>query len=445
MKKVLFVILPSPSHYHASFSYAQKLKAQGNEICYVGTPQLEDTVLKEGFGFVRWYYTSEYKIQTFKAFFGVFLKSLADKTFFAVRKKDYSKNIEDVRSLILETNADEIFLDEHLSEYYLYFQDLKVNTSILCTKISSRKSAGIPPMDSYFIPSNSKFSNLFCEFLWQIKNLKDYVKEIIHKVAFFGQDECSFLNQYCLTEGIDLKSTLDNKNYFYPSIIGIERVILGARSFDYPWRTVLPTERYELYQINRNEEKYKTSIYLEFLSELEKPVNRNKYLLYFSFGTVTYEDENRVKLLLNKIIDIVNQRTDLLLIISKSNYTHEPVMHDRIYTFQYLPQLHLLSYCDLMITHGGHNSIKECIQKGVKMLVFPHMENNDQPGNAARVQFGGHGLKGNLEKDSVDTIATKIDELLSNTKLELKKKENFDKPINGINYNVFDQIVKYIS
>ncbi len=81
MKKVLFIILPFPSHYHASFSFAQKLKAEGNEICYVGTPYLEDTVVSEGFEFLQWHYTSEYKIQTLKAFFGVLLKSLADKAF----------------------------------------------------------------------------------------------------------------------------------------------------------------------------------------------------------------------------------------------------------------------------------------------------------------------------------------------------------------------------
>lgn len=144
MKKFLFIILPSPSHYHASFSFAHKLKEAGNEIYYVGTPQLEVTVLNEGFEFIHWNYTLEYKIQTLKAFFGVLLKSLFDKTFLAVLKDDYWKNIEDVRSLIRESNAEQIFLDEHLSEYYLYFKDLKVQTRILCTKISSRKSAGIP-------------------------------------------------------------------------------------------------------------------------------------------------------------------------------------------------------------------------------------------------------------------------------------------------------------
>ncbi|SOE19578.1 UDP:flavonoid glycosyltransferase YjiC, YdhE family [Spirosomataceae bacterium TFI 002] len=423
MKRILFIILPSPSHYHASFSFAKKLKSEGMQISYVGTPHLEETVTKEGFHFMHWHYTSEYVIKTLKAFLGVFLKSISDKSLLETRKVDYWQNITDVRKLIIESGAEQIYLDEHLSEYYIYFNDLKVQTRILCTKISSRKSKGIPPMDSYYIPSNSWISNIYCEVLWKLKNLRDQRKKLIHRLAFIGQDENSFLKEYCKDNKIDLKSTLDYKNYFYPSIIGLERVILGNKIFDYPWRKVLPTESYELYEITRNEQKYMSPAYLDLLEEWSKQANNNKHLLYFSFGTVTYKDENRVQILLDKIIAIVKKREDLVLVISKSNYQHDSIIHPRIHSFHYVPQLHLLTFCDLMITHGGHNSIKECIQKSVKMLVFPHMENNDQPGNAARVEFGGQGLMGKLTKDSVSTISTKIEKLLSIYRIAKPKKE----------------------
>jgi UDP:flavonoid glycosyltransferase YjiC (YdhE family) len=65
-----------------------------------------------------------------------------------------------------------------------------------------------------------------------------------------------------------------------------------------------------------------------------------------------------------------------------------------------------------MITHGGHNSIKEFIESNVKMLVYPHMEDNDQPGNAMRVELNHFGLRGNLKKDSTELIWKKIDLIL---------------------------------
>ena len=54
-----------------------------------------------------------------------------------------------------------------------------------------------------------------------------------------------------------------------------------------------------------------------------------------------------------------------------------------MYVFQQVPQLHLLTHCDLMITLGGMNSIEECIEMEVPMLVCPMSLKTDQLGNSA--------------------------------------------------------------
>ncbi len=56
--------------------------------------------------------------------------------------------------------------------------------------------------------------------------------------------------------------------------------------------------------------------------------------------------------------------------------------------------------------------------------------------------LGNMVLMGKVENDSIVTIATKIDKLLSSNKLKLRKNEDLDEPINGNNYSVFDQITK---
>ena len=423
MKNLLFIILPYPSHYYASFPLAKKLRSEGNLITYTGTPQFEKIITNEGFRFISFKYVSEYKIKTFNVFLGLLLKSILVKSFLETRRTEFLMNILNVRKLVIESNPNEIFLDEHLSEYYIYYLNLNVKTKILCTKTSTRKTFGIPPMDSDYMPTNSIYSNWKCEILWIFKNIKDQLKKVTYKLAFLDKDENKFLKEYCFENKINLNFILDCKNYFYPNILGLERIILGNRNFDYPWSRALTTESYELNEIYRDEKEFMSKEYHQFLKAIMSDLLISKFLIYFSFGTVTYKDEKRVQILLEKIITIVEKKYDLILVISQGNfiYSNKRLSHPRVFLFSFVPQLHLLSFCDLMITHGGHNSIKECIQKGVKMLVFPHMENNDQPGNAARVQFGGYGLMGNLKKDSIDTIT---------------------KPINGYNYSVFDQIVK---
>jgi zeaxanthin glucosyltransferase len=62
------------------------------------------------------------------------------------------------------------------------------------------------------------------------------------------------------------------------------------------------------------------------------------------------------------------------------------------------PQLALLRRADLMITHSGLNSVKECLYFGVPMVTFPGT--NDQFGIAARVAHHQVGASGDFRKSS---------------------------------------------
>jgi UDP:flavonoid glycosyltransferase YjiC (YdhE family) len=66
-----------------------------------------------------------------------------------------------------------------------------------------------------------------------------------------------------------------------------------------------------------------------------------------------------------------------------------------------------------MITHGGMNSITECILAGVPMVVFPGTTQIDQAGNAARVAWHQLGLKGGMMQDSSARIRSYIDHVLA--------------------------------
>lgn len=83
-----------------------------------------------------------------------------------------------------------------------------------------------------------------------------------------------------------------------------------------------------------------------------------------------------------------------------------------VFLFNQVPQLDLLRNCDMMITHGGLTSIKECIQQNVPMLVYPINRKFDQNGNAARVYFHNLGLRGNISSDSSENIRKKIYSIL---------------------------------
>jgi len=74
------------------------------------------------------------------------------------------------------------------------------------------------------------------------------------------------------------------------------------------------------------------------------------------------------------------------------------------------PQIEILKKASLAITHGGTNTVKECILLAVPMLMFPLR--GDGIGNGERVVFHGLGLNGrSIQAASTESISSMIDQL----------------------------------
>ncbi len=408
-------MLPSISHYHAAFGLANEIRNSGQRVIFTGTLKVKDTIEDEGFEYIYFGYLTEYIILNFKVFNGILIKSLIDKRYLKERYRDFLDGHQRLNKLLEQTNPYHIYIDEHLSEYAIYLSVKNILISILCTKLSSRKAKGVPPMNSYFVPDNSTYSNLVCELLWCKRWLRKMWNKWIIKIAFCGNDEASFIQRWKKSVNYSIRIPIDEYNYHFKGIVGIPRIILGTRNLEFTWRPEFEGEKYIFSPTCRKEIKYMTKEYndlIEFINVVR--MLAAKKVIYCSFGTVRYKDERRISLFMKKILSAKSDFGEgVILVISKGKLLFDwPEMKDTYY-FDFLPQLDFLNHCDLMITHGGHNSIKECYQKGVKMLVYPHMEDNDQPGNAVRVESGGLGLMGNLEADNARGVWSKISYCIS--------------------------------
>jgi MGT family glycosyltransferase len=76
-----------------------------------------------------------------------------------------------------------------------------------------------------------------------------------------------------------------------------------------------------------------------------------------------------------------------------------------------IPQLEILERASLMVTHGGFNSVKECIFQGVPMVLLPIFY--DQPGNAARAVHHGLGVMGSFADASASKLGDWMDAVMS--------------------------------
>jgi UDP:flavonoid glycosyltransferase YjiC (YdhE family) len=82
---------------------------------------------------------------------------------------------------------------------------------------------------------------------------------------------------------------------------------------------------------------------------------------------------------------------------------------------EFLPQASILPQVDLVITHGGNNTVTECFHFGKPMLLLPVFW--DQHDNAQRVHETGFGIRLSTYGHEPDELPAAVDRLLTNEAL----------------------------
>ena len=93
---------------------------------------------------------------------------------------------------------------------------------------------------------------------------------------------------------------------------------------------------------------------------------------------------------------------------------------DNCWGDNFVPQIVVLKVVDLVIIHGGNNSLCEAFYYGKPMIVMPVFA--DQPDNAQRVQEKGFGIRINPYDCSKDELLNAIEKLANDQELFKKIK-----------------------
>jgi len=411
MKRTVFVMLPSPSHYMAAFGYAHELRKTGEVVVFTGTLDSKELITDEGFEFFLFEYAIEYRIKSFFSFLGIFLKSMADHSFLKRRLREFSIYTNQAQRLIHHYHPSRIYLDEHLAEYSLFLQKPSVEIILLNTKFSTRMRANVPPLNSLFIPFDSYLSKVWVLVLWCRHLAKLRWQEFLLRIAFLGKDDVYFFKRHCKRNGVDWKERIDFTHCFYRTLSHQKTVILGHRELDFRFESRKSFEHYIPVPVRKNESRYLTPAITKLLSQM-KTIKENKKVIYCSFGTIPQNRSGDLCQFFHKLFVVASSRSDLFFIVSKSKLEIHFCDYENIRFFDFVPQYEILRHTDVMITHGGMTSINECLEQNVPMYVLPANLQTDQPGNAARVLYRDVGVVGNLRVESIDQISLKLDRLL---------------------------------
>ena len=133
-------------------------------------------------------------------------------------------------------------------------------------------------------------------------------------------------------------------------------------------------------------------------------------LIYLSLGSLGSADVE----LMQRLVDVMG-RTRHGVIVSKGPLADQIRLHDNMVGEGVLPQPAILPQVDVVITHGGNNTVTECFHNGKPMVVLPLFW--DQVDNAQRLDETGFGVRLSTYGFEDDELTGAVDRLLADTAL----------------------------
>lgn len=109
-------------------------------------------------------------------------------------------------------------------------------------------------------------------------------------------------------------------------------------------------------------------------------------LVYLSLGSLGSADVALMRQLVALLADTPHR-----YIVSTGPRHEEYTLAENMAGEEFLPQTSVLPHVDAVITHGGNNTVTECMWFGLPMIVLPIFW--DQHDNAQRVHERGHGIR----------------------------------------------------
>jgi MGT family glycosyltransferase len=133
-------------------------------------------------------------------------------------------------------------------------------------------------------------------------------------------------------------------------------------------------------------------------------------LVYLSLGSLGSADVELMRTLIATLA-----AAPYRVIVSMGPQHSELQLAPNMVGQEFLPQTSILPQVDLVITHGGNNTVTECLHFGVPMVLLPLFW--DQYDNSQRIDETGYGARLATYEHEPDQLTGAIDRLLADREL----------------------------
>jgi MGT family glycosyltransferase len=136
-------------------------------------------------------------------------------------------------------------------------------------------------------------------------------------------------------------------------------------------------------------------------------------LIYLSLGSLGSGDVELMRALISTLADAPAR-----IVVSKGPQHDQLELADNMSGAEFLPQVSILPHVDLVITHGGNNTVTECLRFGTPTVILPLFW--DQYDNAQRLHETGFGIRLDTYTHAAEELTGAIDRLLGDDALRAR-------------------------
>ena len=417
---IVFDIFPSHGHQRSTHKLAKLLTDHGHKVYYIGQNRyfkyLPSEIARKN---INPYIFNFIELRTNRVWknMKIAFKEKRKHTFYKTNKQ----TIEQYDELIGELKPDVILLDHHYVQKSVMYFKYRIPVISVQTAPASEMHPTIPPFRSSHIPDKTLLSKLKIRYLWYYYLLKKRIRFFFYWILYLGEDHLSTVKRISKQTGFPLYKYIDYKHYKGYGEFGLRNIpqfLLSPRDFDFPH----PLKKYQYaigpLTLKEDDEIIRNRRYTEVRNKILQERETEKiFFIYCSLGTVTSNGlKNSIKIF-QYVIETGIRNPKYRIVISTGEFINPALflpIPNNVYLFKDLPQKDILRYCDMMIAHGGQNSITECVMNIVPMLIYPYFEHSDLGGNSARVVYHSLGNRGFIEKETIEQMESKIRDVLHN-------------------------------
>ena len=139
--------------------------------------------------------------------------------------------------------------------------------------------------------------------------------------------------------------------------------------------------------------------------------------VYAALGTIAHAMPGIFELILDALSD---EDVNMILAVGQDPAAFGP-QPPNVRLERYVPQTQLLPHCDVFISHGGFNSVKEALSCGVPLVVLPIM--SDEPYSAERGAALGIGRAVAPEERTPEAVRDAVRSLLNDPSYRARAQE----------------------